>query len=537
MLVPVVEPNAEYPDEQAQLVYAALNGVSWLTTDGESQRIRLREDIRAVMLQYLDATEHGRMLQRQVRERAIKFHSQREGEWDEAMITYHLCRQNAQSLSGPTSRALRLRVEKYASYLYRFADELPPNVRAKVTLQSGETLGPETAISALSDEDWVLYLDGSNGKAGFGQKLVEKSPSQVLDLYQRRPTTNGVPPNYVLQAIADTGALDYQSWTVDEAVHDIFSQLEQAPRRWQPLLQRLFWITRLSLLEESDKRRSFSLEHALSTILEKCSPYGAMLPLVDLFASAEAIYRRRFFPPKFMFARPPKHHDFARLVLVRANVFDEIVPDALVQVPTVLIFSPPSSIREGYISNFDLIGGVESGEVLHQKPWSYFQAEVRSWRKIPPIPVSSFLSIANSLIERGLQPCVWPEFYRPLRHLTFEMLKEYDFSPGFVYGLGEVFERSVPLLPRELMPENFVQTISGDAKTWLYAMYQHADRCGLLLPFALSVQSRFPMNWKFQALTRSIAVMQASIGLVNNHQLNFLKKDLYINSDNYRKLR
>ncbi|MDR5753012.1 MULTISPECIES: AAA family ATPase [unclassified Caballeronia] len=520
VLIPVIEPDY-HPDTDARYdhandIFEALQCVHWLVESPRAGIIRLRPDLRELMLQLIESDSTASELAARNRDRAGKYHESQGGDWDQAMALYHRVTAAVKNIDVATVAEQVLRV---GGFLLPFANDLPNVVRGLLS-RGADSIATEDAIGSLSPESWRDLLEGVGGKSGRGQQTMDKSdPLVALTWYRNRPTRNeGVPPAFALQAACDSARWNElpvsASGICDEIRDDLFGPRpddesdQPGRRRWRPALLRLQYLTRLRLFQ-----RRVPLEPALPALFEsttaRCKPYGAGLLIADTIAMAEAFENRAFLSPDFrMVGRPTDQ--MVRVAAMHMWLFNDPI---LIPLPIAgLIRFQSRTTLDGRFpdANSELLsaqGREMEFDHLNGRPWANFQAWFHQLQKMSPLPAED----GERFLGREVDPLdvvgLWPEFHRPLRQVLSEAFASYDDLRELGFAIQPLFS----LQPSEFSRDNFAKIVSSDPHTWLFALCQHADRAKVLSDMADVACRLKPKHQRLEMVSSCLRMWQARV--------------------------
>ncbi|MGT2455432.1 hypothetical protein ACU4GI_20245 [Cupriavidus basilensis] len=483
VLIPEVEPDRSDFDRSsdAERIFLELGAISWLVQPARDQgRLRLRSDLRALMMDLVGSDTGSASMANAIRRRAISYHAQRPDAWDQAMGLYHLLMtDNVQnSLVGQAAES----IAQAARYLRPFVDELPKAAQLLISDRAGDEVDLRAAQHHLPDREWADLMLGVPGRSGRGQGLVEQGdPLTALKLYQERPFGElERPPTFVLQAMCDSAQWDMPEVGVEATCEEMANQLLSHPRKWRPMLLRLHWLTRLCLFRSSAPLASVHVQ-LLESVMSRCLPYGVTLQIADTIAIAEALQNTRLLHAQFLAEDVPAQQ-LSRIAAIHQRRFGEKSGSSVPLAGLVALqyeleeFSHPI-----VLAHVDQELGIPVSEyvrTLHGKPWSAFQTMFRKLQKVSPLPALDAVPIWNDRDIRRMG--LWPEFYRPLRQALLEAFPE----PEDIIDLGRAVRPLFSLTPREFLPERFDAIVSADPPLWLLTLVQFADRAKVLLDLA-----------------------------------------------------
>ncbi|MGF6813051.1 hypothetical protein OKW30_008268 [Paraburkholderia sp. Clong3] len=503
VLIPEIEPEIDSRQSRAEKIFDLLSRVNWLVMTVYGSRLRLRPDLREILIKLSRSDVESMALATRIRARALRYHTTRTGMWHEAMALYH----RMMDARNPAEAAeLSEQVARYSSVLRPYVDELPAMLRALVSNRAGKEIDIHEAMEQLTPSSWSALLEGVNGKAGRGQYIVDNSdPLTALKLYLDRPTREiGRPPTFALQAACDSGWWDELRLSTGAICQEISDEFRDGPRRWRPMLMRMHWLTRLRMFGTEGPLPPDMIE-LIETWLPRCKPYGSTLKIVDTMVMVEAFEGRRFLAEDFLKAEV-RSEQMARIAAIHDWQFLE--PN-LSSIPIAGLVScrrdlegTPSVI----LDHLQTEAWEDDAHDLDGQPWAAFQAWFRRLQKVPPLPPED----GQLLLHGNSDPlhCVglWPEFYRPLRQALCEAFS----SSESLRELASAIQHLFPIRPRELMVENFDRVFSSDPFTWFFVLCQHADRAKVLYQMA-DIAARLSNDRRVYRVKNALARWQEAI--------------------------
>lgn len=475
VLIPEVEPDYVGDlDALANEVFGALASMRWLTSATSGERLRLRPDLRSLVLTLLNSDKQSRSLIKNIRLRALKYHFRtnlrNRAPWHNAMALYH--RILLMQSRGATSHhlaSLLTQVEEHAQYLIPFSDDLPDVIRLTLSQRDGNQVNLEAAMELLNMEEWAKLMDGASGTQGQGHQIVTRQdPLVAYELYLRRPTRpRGLPPAYAIQAACDTGRWHDLEVNVPDACQHLGYQFRES-RRWGPHLLHLAALLRLTMLRGGEEEHE-ELYGLVADIIVRCRPYGTALAIGETVAIAECFHGRHYFYPEFGSDLAPG--DLANRMSWLRLRFWHLTP---LNVPvTAAVIGYDRSVWELVVAranNSDPMRKVaDEGRYLDNRSYAAFHRVFRQLQKSPIGRNETLLEHADRL--------ALPEFYRPLRQALHEA---YSDNSEATHRLSISMQGLFREVPREMKAENFPRFLAADPLTWYFALVQYADRCRVL---------------------------------------------------------
>jgi hypothetical protein len=463
VLVPILEPEREGDSGYSARLFEDLTAIRWLMQKLEGDRVRLRPDLRTLIVDLMRSDPESRHLHTRVRNRAIRFHrSKPHSPWDQAMGLYHTIIQAQQCGASKADLAQFCdEVTQAAQYLTPYVADLPLSLRLMLSQHDGNEVNLEEASQYLSDEQWQRLMDGADGHNGHGRELVTRhDPLVAHELYRARPTTrDGLPPAYALHAACDTGRWEELDVNFAVACNKLYDQISSA-RRWGPHLLHLAALLRFSLFAIPE-RYIRSLQSLTHHLLGRCSAYGASVSIADMVAIAEVFHGEDHLTPQFIDRLRPgdQTNRIAFLRLLRNRHWPGIGFTA----SAVFSFNRQPAVDAKWLGPYEFMNVGDVHE-LHGRRWSAFQRRYREVQKlILPSLVGEFPHLKMRL----------PELYRPLRQAMSETFAEHDVRR---FALAHEMQQLFSVVPHELQSDRFEHYAAVDPHTWFYALCEHADR-------------------------------------------------------------
>lgn len=463
VVVPVVDEAAGREAERgrAKRVHKALSDSTWLTTKApDLQSFTFLPAIRSLALKLIASDPAEDSVVRQVRMAAIAKHDRGRTPKDAAFALYH--RLMLGRRSGPVVDA-----KQATAILARFLDDLPEAARA--VLLSGEQIGSASPVD--SPEQWRAYLEGVGRERGQGLALVQRGEAEAaLSLYKDRPTREpGLPPDFVIQALAYGGNWDDSIVDVEAVLEEIADRSRRADGRWQvpgTLRSRLYWITRLELLRNPgplSPRHESLLAGAAADIK---AVYGeAALPAI--IAVAEAFSGSRIGMPSWLKARGAIGR-VVRYPLVQSLIHGNPV-EWRTPVEAMVVAQDDWEERDLDLDvlDFSIALRSEARETIQDLkglPLHQVDRQLRKLRKPIQVPVPDLKPLEQVILLRGKTT----EFLRPLAHA---LSRPMDSESSIARAIGKAHQATLDrmsILPEVPLPEEMARrTDASKEKSWL----------------------------------------------------------------------
>lgn len=476
VIMPVLEPSRQIKDGDAHAILDGLAKVHWLMERTGDALLRLRPDVRSLILELVRTDTGSRVMHERLHSAAREYHLAQVSEWDAAMVLYHEIMLEERTPIPPGmphnkarhTRALKRRygerLRLHARYLLPFIDDFPTALRLTLSANDGNQVDLDLAKRELSDEEWKRLMDGTDGFNGRGHQLVGyQDPLTAHQLFAARPTScNGLPPAYALQAACDTGRWDELAVDLPRACSELKTRFAHS-RRWSPHLHHLAALLRHALfsLPKDPKPQLVALTAA---IMARCAAYGAAPAIADLVAVAEVFHKRAYLMPELLEKIKPGDAT-NRIIVLHARTGGMPVKAELTPTSVVSLDDPKSAIF--LHTKDDYLQGSIGLEKLQGQRWSQYQQYYRSLQK-------SVIRQENIAHNARIN---LPEFYRPLRQA---LLEAYMDAPDSLRRFANSLRAELRRFPEELEPDALLVNAGRDPFTWFYALVQYADRCDAL---------------------------------------------------------
>lgn len=498
VVLPVVDGHARGSADRAKAkrVYDALASAGWLVVpalDGAS--FTYHPEIRALVRKFIDADPDKFAQQKDVRAAAISWHRRRRDKQDRAFALYH------RLMLG--EKTIGRRDCDLAPLLTRFLDDLPADTRQALT--DGMPASPSSRHRP-PDTEWTAYLEGRGVRDGQGDKLLKRGrAAEALALYRERPTRpKGLPPTFVIQALADNCEWDTSEVDVEMIVRELNSQIRQKGRIPGGLLSRVYWLTRYEML-----RHPGPLQPAHLRLLETCtrSLNSSSMAMPALIATAEALSKVELAPRDWV-QRGGSVPD-ARLHLVRGLKFPspfaaKVNADALVVLQRDWVERLESSCKGIDLPLKDLQEVQDELQSLQGQAFAGISRTLRQFRKPvllrcrEPNPTGILLLLRGTTIE----------FHRPLKSALAALYTEcrehgdFDRFEPVWDAIGTVLQK-MSIAPREMNTGALRELVAADASEWFGALVSYSDRCRLLPALLSQLTSIAGSGATFKTLNRS----------------------------------
>lgn len=349
----------------------------------------------------------------------------------------------------------------------------PPTVIEPAEIGSGERRS--------ADRDWLILLEGRSGKPGQGDQLVgDDRAAEALTVYRERPTrAPGVPPTFVIQALADLGQWQGDEVDVQAVVEEILRRL--SPRDMGANVERAYWITRFALQRDMGKLSRPHIEVLQTYVNYLKGPGLATFP--PLLAIAEAFSRERLLSPR-MITGIQGNEGEGRIYLARRQKMSRDLAAGQFAVTQRDWFERVRKTRA--VSKADALGSIQRQlDALHGEPIAMVSQQFARFRQAFEIKWDGEDMPAGILLLRGMTA----EFMRPLREVLVGVAAEKGAET-----LRPVIDRTIAAMtirPAEMDPGVLHERLAANPRAWLSAFISYADRSRLLPGFCEDIAAAF----------------------------------------------
>lgn len=241
-VLPVVGTEPPTP-RRAREVLRGLCDAGWLVReDPGGKSLTFHPEVRRLALDLMVSDPDLARQLLQVRGLARDYHKRRRQAGDSTFRAYYDL-----LLGVELRRTMRLDLNLLGAAL----DDLPQTARDHLAPPYHSNAADIASPSASAE--WAEYVEGSGRRDGEGDRLVKRGHADAaLELYRSRPTQPpGLPPTFVLQALADAGYFSSSEVNIDAAVADANAELDvhaSGERLPNWLRSRIYWLTRYTLM-------------------------------------------------------------------------------------------------------------------------------------------------------------------------------------------------------------------------------------------------------------------------------------------------
>lgn len=505
-------------------IYAGIERTAWLgKASPDGKRFTFNRDLRRFVLTLVEAASsdedrhhrdddghHG-----EAHEALLAYHMRRREPLDRALACFHAIALGQEAPLPRGDKALRLlrslvnqlpddKADPLASQIdalllsregrpvYRRARDEPADDYYALPEALGKMVGvePPTGIEPVeigaderqaADRDWRFQLEGRSGKPGQGEQLVgDDRAAEALAMYRERPTREpGVPPTFVIQALADLGQWQGDEIDVRAVVEEILRNL--SPRAMGANVERAYWITRFALQRDMGKLSRPHIELLQTYVSYLKGPGLATFP--PLLAIAEAFSDERILSPQ-MITGIQGNEGEGRIYLARRQKMSRDLAAGLFAVTQRDWFDRVRKTRA--VEKADGLGGIQRQlDALHGQPIAMVSQQFTRFRQAFDISWNGEDMPAGVLLLRGMTA----EFLRPLR----EVLTGIAAQEG-AETLRAVIDRTIAAMtirPAEMDPGILHERLAANPRAWLSAFLSYADRSRLLPGFCEDIATAF----------------------------------------------
>ncbi|MBY3214305.1 hypothetical protein HFO21_07945 [Rhizobium laguerreae] len=300
----------------AREVLAGLGDAGWLVREEPGGKsLTFHPEVRHLALELMASDPDLAQLLEEVRRLARDYHSRRRRAGDSTFRAYYDLLLGAHP---PRVSTLDLNL------LGGAVDDLPQAVRKQFAAPRGGRA--TSAVPPTSSTEWAAYVEGSGRRDGEGDRLVKRGhPDTALELYRGRPTRPlGLPPTFVLQALADAGYFASADVDIEAVVAEAKAELAKAAgeRLGNSVRSRIYWLTRYTLMARPGPLSE--AHHAvLGEAARRFSGVGPVLLFPSMTSVAEAFAPKRGpIAPDVWFSIKGAIESETRMFLVHQAQFD-----------------------------------------------------------------------------------------------------------------------------------------------------------------------------------------------------------------------
>lgn len=278
IVIPAVDGVTVADRKLARKVYDGLLHSTWLTVEKRPGTLLWHTELRNLALPMIEADPEHAEVNKRVHATAAVWHGQQQSRSERALAEFHHAK--------AVTRTFPERVLDYeSSQSFRVANLFPREAAGQLKA------GLDAEFRKADDELHRLRLEGVGGSAGEGERLVAQGRGPLaLATYRARPTrASGIPPTFVIRALAQTGDWDNEDVHRDKVLEELRLHFAMRGGNMQrPMVERLYWLTRLEMLRGGELCRSHieMLRDACRRLKFKAQD-GALFGLVG---TAEALH-------------------------------------------------------------------------------------------------------------------------------------------------------------------------------------------------------------------------------------------------------
>lgn len=225
IVIPAVDGVKVADRKLARRVYDGLLRATWLTTEDKARpgTLRWHAELRNLALPMIEADPGHAEVNKRVHSAAAFWHKSQHSLVEQDLAEHH--------------RKL-----------------------AMADASSGRLTDPASRPSSSADDELHrMRLEGIGGRAGEGDRLVAQGRGpRALAIYRERPTRErGIPPTFVIRALAQTGDWDNDDVQGDKVLEELRRHVRIRGGNLQRVMaERLYWLTRLEMLRQPELKRA-----------------------------------------------------------------------------------------------------------------------------------------------------------------------------------------------------------------------------------------------------------------------------------------
>ncbi|MDQ0304501.1 hypothetical protein [Ancylobacter polymorphus] len=495
VVIPAVElgaPAAESAaaaERHAQDVFEGLTMAGWLVrpTLGKPH-LTFHPEVRRLTLSLMGQHEEKKALVARVREDALAFYEPRRARADKTFAAYFA---ELLGRAPPQAGYGTLKPEALGSAI----EDLSGEAQARLFGAAGPPAPGGTYAHSDSEAEWRLRLEGTGQRDGEGDRLVKRARAvQALALYRSRPTRPaGIPPTFVLQALADNAEWNTGEVHVQALVEELRADFNRSAGRSVPnaLRSRLYWLTRYALLAG---RAALADDHwtLLRDVAARITGRGPVLLFPAILAVAEAMAPKRgpLAPDQWFDVRGPiesetrmylvSHLHFARQVSWQPHL-DALVatqPDWCARAgaahPELLRFDDGLPSLQDMEPKGVLLGQLMGFEPAAPLDLPGLNAELRDLRRSIRVTLDARMDAgAAVLLLRGLTS----EVHRPLRAAVARFAATSEPAREALRAIAQDCVAGLGFKTREFIGVEFDERLARDVAGVYTILIPFADRC------------------------------------------------------------
>lgn len=504
------------PRRKLRRIYAGIERTAWLgKSSPDGRRFTFNRDLRRFVMTLIAAVPEDHAFRETAYETLLAYHARRREPLDRALVCFHSIMLGREAPLPRGDKALRLlrslvdqlpedKVDAVASEIdatllsrelrpvyrrsreeltvgYDAAAEVPAKLAGAKppTANAPAGIGPDERQGA--NRDWRFQLEGRSGKLGQGDQLVgDDRAVEALAMYRERPTRDpGVPPTFVIQALADLGQWHGDEVDVSAIVDEVLSDL--SPRDVGTGIERAYWITRFALQRDMGK-----LSPAHVELLHTCVNYlkgPGLATFPPLLAIAEAFSGERILSPRMIIGTQGNEGE-GRTYLARRQKMSRDLAVGLFAVTQFDWFERVRKTRA--VFKAEGLGEIQRQlDALNGQPIAMVSQQFTRFRQAFDIKWNGEDMPAGVLLLRGMTA----EFMRPLREVLVGVAAEKG-----VETLRPVIDGTIAAMtirPAEMDPSVLHERLAANPRAWLSAFISYADRSRLLPGFCEDIATAF----------------------------------------------
>ncbi|SMH62590.1 hypothetical protein [Azospirillum agricola] len=228
------------PRQRGKAVFQGLSDAGWLVRlEPDGRSLTFHPEIRRLGLELMQSDPGLKRLLEDVRRAALAWHRGRRGRPDATFRAYY------EAVLGGATAGWRW-TDARLGLLGPAVEDLPETI---LPASPGWTLGVPAARP--SNRTWRTYVEGWGVRDGEGERLVRRGRAEeALELYRFEPTRpRGLPPTFVLQALADAGHFRATEVDTEGVTEEIRMEMDRSNGSLPNMLRsRLYWLVRYTLL-------------------------------------------------------------------------------------------------------------------------------------------------------------------------------------------------------------------------------------------------------------------------------------------------
>lgn len=389
VVIPAVDGVKVADQKLARRVYDGLLRATWLTTEEKPGSLRWHTELRNLALPMIEADPGHAEVNRRVHSAAAVWHSRYSldtrglgaGYRNLAMVDEHVQR-SADLATAPFRRA--------------------------------------------DDNLHRMQLEGIGGRAGEGDRLVARGRGRrALEIYRERPTRErGIPPTFVIRALAQTGDWDNDDVQIDKVLEELRRHVKARSGNLQRVMaERLYWLTRLEMLREPRLSRAH-----IEVLRDACrglrfsTSNGALFGLVATSEALQSVNGQLSLiaPASWPLPRAKLGHEI-RFSMVR-TAFDQIPTRDPLDGWVSTSLGAMLTLSEDWVDDLVRLAREERFQIGGGESYLLdLKAQIASLRAAPLVEVEQFVASCRDIAVRIDLPRIPPEIaFRVMRGTLVE---------------------------------------------------------------------------------------------------------------------